>query len=120
MRLARVPLPDAAGPSMAMIMSALAPVDRRALPYCALHRQLSGCTAGWAKREGPSAHPLRHADCGTKPFHERTKFGKAGVERGGVVDGDRAGGAKPQREKGHGDAMVEVGGHGPAARHANA
>src|SRR5262249_44411761 len=121
-RLASVPLPDAAGPSMAVIMAALPAGKRPSLLLRALHHRLSGCTGGWAraKMETPSAPPLWHADSGTKPFHQGTEFGKAGVDRVGVVDRDWAVGAKPQREKGHGDAVVEVGGHGAAARHANA
>src|SRR5215468_11988971 len=101
---------------MAMIMAALPAGKRPSLPLRAR------CAGGWARANmgAPSAPPLWHTDRGTKPFHQGTEFGKAGVDRVGVVDRDRAVGAKPQREKGHGDAVVEVGGHGAAARHANA
>src|SRR5215467_5565778 len=106
---------------MAMIMAALPAGDHLALPPRALHPQLCGRAGGWAKAKmaTPSAHP-RGGDRGTKPFHQGTELGKAGVDRVGVVNRDGAVGANPQREKGHGDAVIEVGGNGPAARNANA
>src|SRR5262249_21410609 len=104
-RLARVPLPDAAGPSMAMIRATLPAGGRPARPPGAgHHRDLPGFAVALAEaememeRRPPSAHPRRLTDRGTKPFHQGTELGEAGVDGVGVVDRDGAVSAKPQRK----------------------
>src|SRR5262245_16121139 len=98
---------------MAMIMAALPAGGRFARPLRAgHHRGLPPFAVDLAEAEmemrPPSAHPLRRADRGAKPFHQETELGKAGVDGVGIVDRDGAVSAKPQRKKGHGDAVVEV------------
>src|SRR5262245_23599816 len=90
MRCASVPLPDAAGPSMAMIMSDAMGSSRSV-----------GCRERRAQ-----------------PLHQRAELGKAGGDHGGVVDRDRPVGAEAERQEGHGDAVVEVGGDRAAAAYA--
>ena len=51
-------------------------------------------------------------------LHEGAELGEAGGDHGRVVDRHGAVGAQAQREEGHGDAMVEVGGNHAAAAHA--
>src|SRR4029078_6541470 len=45
---------------------------------------------------------------GAELRHQRAKIGKARRDHGRVVDGDRLTRAKPERKKGHGDAMVHM------------
>src|SRR5262249_39668217 len=108
---------------MAMIMAALPAGGRFARPLRA-GSGLPPFAVDLAQAEmemrPPSAPPLRRADRGAKPFHQGTELGKAGVDGVGIVDRDGAVSAKPQRKKGHGDAVVEASSHGPAARHTNA
>src|SRR5262245_43571983 len=104
MRFASVPLPDAAGPSMAMIMTQASawtpPPGGGGTP-----------TAAVEKGTTPSRRSLRHRVGRAQPLHQRAELGKAGGDNGRVVDGDGPVGAEAERQEGHGDAVIQMGGH---------
>src|SRR5215470_11470076 len=95
-------------------------------PLCARPRGQShwlGCMgAARANREiataAASALPPRHGKRGAEPFHQGTELGEAGGNGARVVNRDGAVGAKPQGEKGHGNAVVKVSSDCPTAAHA--
>lgn len=62
-----------------------------------------------------AAYPLSAA--GAKAFEQRDKAREAGGDRAGVVNGHRLAAVEAEDGKAHGDAMVEAGGDGRAARH---
>src|SRR5712671_2278808 len=66
---------------------------------------------------GQCIHPssLRRFEGGAEAGHQWHEIGKAGRDRAGIVDRDRLVGGEAQDQKGHRDAVVELGGDACAA-----
>src|SRR5882757_7009416 len=70
-----------------------------------------------AGSRGQCIHPssLRRFEGGAEAGHQWHEIGKARGDRAGFVDRDRLIGGEAQNQKGHRDAMVELGGNPRAA-----
>src|SRR5437762_11337279 len=97
MRLASVPLPDAAGPSIAMIMGALRGSDPSPPAPLVLRNDLC---EGSDPRSVSSAHDLRRCEGRAESLHQPSELREAGGDGIGVIDGDGPVGAEAQREEG--------------------